>query len=228
MTSLDLEAIKARLAASKLDSAPAAAQAQAAKPAEDRGPLGGPWLEGTKLGPTGSPAEEVGRWLKENWEAISAAPPEECGLLAGAGCEEEKGPPDRQAQVADLEAAAKGELDCPRASALHCAFILVFWAHQQAISFKPNMSMTAAGQKDKSDDEQLFEQMLKACNLSQQICRDVRNLAYARYGKEKCGLKSVSQLARGSAEELRKHSATLKEYINATMADAIGLSTGGA
>mmetsp|Transcript_48800 Transcript_48800/g.145807 ORF Transcript_48800/g.145807 Transcript_48800/m.145807 type:complete len:226 (+) Transcript_48800:81-758(+) len=224
MGSLDLEA---RLAAIKLGSAPAAAPAEASKPAEDRGPLGGPWLEGTKLGPAGSSAEEIGRWLKENWEGVSAAPPEECGLLAGAGCEAAGGPPDRLTQVSELEVATKGELDCPRASALHCAFGMLFWAHQQAIAFKPNLSMGAAGQKDKSGDETVFEQMIKVCSLSQQICRDIRNLAYSRYGREKCGLKNASQFARASAEEMRKHSAALKEFINATMADSIGLSTGG-
>lgn len=184
-------------------------------------------MEGTRLGPEGV-AKEAGEWFRDNWERVSAAPPAECGLLAGAGCEADNGPPDRLKQIDELEKATGGELDCPRASALHCAFGLLFWAHQQAIAFQPNLSISAAGQKDKSGDENLFTYMLRAANLAQQICRDVRNSVYSRHGREKCGLKEVSTLARKTAEELRTHSAALKEYINEAMADAIGLSTGGA
>eukprot|EP00440_Ansanella_granifera_P017547 gb/GFBE01019060.1/.p1 GENE.gb/GFBE01019060.1/~~gb/GFBE01019060.1/.p1 ORF type:complete len:102 (+),score=22.19 gb/GFBE01019060.1/:1-306(+) len=101
---------------------------------------------------------------------------------------------------------------------------MVFWLHQEAISFDPNLSIGAAGQASKGAAESHFKLMIKVSNLAQQICRDARNNVFARYGREKRDLKNVSPLARGAAEELKKHSAVLKEYINRVMADSIGIS----
>ncbi|CAE8658357.1 unnamed protein product, partial [Polarella glacialis] len=190
---------------------------------EVRGPLGGAWLAGTRLGEQDTAVRAAGSWLQENWDRVGACAPEEGGLFCSSqGCEAEGGPPNRLKQLQDLEAAAgQWELDCPRASALHCAFALLFWVHQQAVAFQPNLSITAAGQKSGGSQQQLFNVILKACSLSQQVTRDVRNLAYARYGREQHGLKDVSQYARGAAEEIRKHAAALREHINNTMADSI-------
>lgn len=185
------------------------------------------WAEGTKLGPAGI-AEDVGAWLRDNWERICAAPPDESGYLGALGDEAKGGPPDRMTALQQLEEAAKPELDVVRTSGLHCAVALIFWVHQTAISFKPNMNISAAGQKSTSSSEDLFINMIKAANLAQQICRDVRNLAFAQFACKEHGLKDVSVSARKTAEELRKHAASMKEYVNTVMADSIGLSTGGA
>eukprot|EP00931_Biecheleriopsis_adriatica_P100060 TRINITY_DN75031_c0_g1_i1.p1 TRINITY_DN75031_c0_g1~~TRINITY_DN75031_c0_g1_i1.p1 ORF type:complete len:222 (-),score=60.52 TRINITY_DN75031_c0_g1_i1:63-728(-) len=220
--SVDLDAIRKRLEASKLE-APAA---QAEAPADSRGPLRGAWLDGTRFGEVGTPVEACGKWLHANWDKVNASPPEESGVLGDSpACEAEGGPPNRVAQVQELEAAApQGELDCPRESALHCAFFLLFWLHQETIAFDPNLSIGAAGQSTKGSAESHFKVMIKAANLAGQLCRDVRNNVFARYGVEKRGMKSVSSYARSAAEEARKHSAALKDHINAIMADGIGIS----
>eukprot|EP00927_Polykrikos_kofoidii_P079463 TRINITY_DN76244_c0_g1_i1.p2 TRINITY_DN76244_c0_g1~~TRINITY_DN76244_c0_g1_i1.p2 ORF type:complete len:233 (-),score=50.98 TRINITY_DN76244_c0_g1_i1:75-773(-) len=231
MTSLDLDAIRARLQGSSLSKP--SEEEKAAEREKDReekwtrGPLGGPWAEETRLGPDG-PTRDVGEWAKSNWTRVSEAPPETCGLLAGPGMEADGGPPDRLTAVEELEKATQGELDAPRASALHCVFGLIFWVQQEMVTFKPNLNLAAAGQKEKgSPEEELFGHMLKALNLAQQIARDVRNVAFSRFGKEKHGLRDTSSWARGLAEDARKQAASLKEHISNTMADSIGLSTGG-
>lgn len=199
----------------------------------DMGLLTGSWQQETRLGQEG-PAKEVGIWLQENWEKACAIAANVGGLLAGTGCESGGGPPDRLKAIDELEKitsdskAATCDLNCPRASALHAAFGLLFWVHQEAVTFDPNMSMTAAGQKTSSASETHFTHMVKAANLAQQIARDIRNLAYGRYGTEKCGLKEASRQSRDMAEQIRKQSATIKCFINDRMVDSIGLSTGGA
>eukprot|EP00933_Yihiella_yeosuensis_P003936 TRINITY_DN10750_c2_g1_i1.p1 TRINITY_DN10750_c2_g1~~TRINITY_DN10750_c2_g1_i1.p1 ORF type:complete len:233 (+),score=56.80 TRINITY_DN10750_c2_g1_i1:31-699(+) len=221
MSSLDLDAIRKRLEGAKMDDAP---KAEAPKDG-DCSPLGGQWLEGTRFGEQGSETEKIGKWLKDNWDQANSVPPDEGGLLGNSKeCEAEGGPPNRLQQLKDLETiAGQGELDYPTASAFHCAFGLLFWLHQQAISFQPNLSISAAGQKSSGTQESLFNVMVKVANLLQQICRDVRNLTYVRYGREKRGLKNVGAWSRGAAEEIRKHGASLKEAINAKMADSIGM-----
>mmetsp|Transcript_30874 Transcript_30874/g.88793 ORF Transcript_30874/g.88793 Transcript_30874/m.88793 type:complete len:229 (-) Transcript_30874:287-973(-) len=228
---MDLDAIRAQLAASRIVDTlqPSAASGAAAseKPAAT-GPLAPfMWSDVTKVGPPG-PLEDVGCFLRDAWKDVCEAPLEKCGLLGGEGMAKDGGPPDRLSELHGLEDQSKGELDVVRVSGLHCAFALVFWAHQQAVDFKPNMNMTAAGQKGSSHSEDLFSLMLKAVNLSQQICRDVRNLAFDQYGCKKQGLKDTSTFARKLSEKLREHSAGLKTHINGVMADSIGLSTGGA
>lgn len=227
MSTIDLEAIRRRLESSSLAPSPAAAAPPAEKP-EGRGPLGSmAWPDECRVGPRGA-AEDAGRWMQEHWTSVAEASPDVGGLLGGPGLEAKGGPPDRLTKLQQLEEASGRDLDCPRESALLCVFAMMFWAHQQAISFKPNLSMSAAGQKDSSSSEDLFQTILKALNLAQQICRDIRNLAYSRYGCEQAGLKEVSRHSRESAEAIRKHCAGLKVYVNNVMADSIGLSTGGA
>lgn len=224
MSSLDLEAIRKQLESSKL-TVPGAAETKKEKGAPKGSPLGR-WFDGTKLG-AASELLDVGTWIRDSWAEVDAVAPEEGGLLAGPGCEAAGGPPDRVQQVEDLEKATKGELEYSNDSALHCLFSMLFWVHQEAVVFQPNLSMGAAGQKTSSASEDRFQHMIMALNLVQQIARDVRSLPYSRYGREKAGLKDVSQFARKTAEEARKHAASLKEYVNNTMADSIGLSTGG-
>lgn len=171
------------------------------------------WAECTKLGPAGV-AEDVGTWLEDTWEGICAAPPEESGYLGGTWRRGEGGPPDRMTALQQLEEAAKPELDVVRTSGLHCAVALVIWVHQTAISFKPNMNISAAGQKSTSSSEDLFINMIKAASLAQHICRDVCNLAFAQFASKEHGLKDVSVFARKTAEEPRKHAASMKEYVN--------------
>jgi len=236
------EEIQARLLASLSGAAdagtdgktpPAGLQTEDGSRVDDMGLLTGSWQQETRLGQDG-PAREVGVWLQDNWGNACDIAANVGGLLAGTGCESGGGPPDRLKAIDELEEitgdskAASCNLNCPRASALHAAFGLLFWVHQEAITFDPNMSMTAAGQKTSSASEIHFTHMVKSVNLAQQIARDIRNLAYGRYGTEKYGLKEASRQSRDMAEQIRKHSATIKSFINDMMVGSIGLSTGGA
>jgi len=161
--------------------------------------------------------------LREKWEGVSGLQPEEGGLLAGAGHEEKGGPPDRLAKLKELQVAARGEFDCSDASALHCAFSLLFWAHQQFIVFEPNQSVSSMGQQKQSSQDDVFGNILKALNLAQHLCRDVGNPKYSRYGKEhSAGLKEVSTFARTIAKGVIEHARSMKECTNKKMADALG------
>lgn len=212
---------------------PEGLQAEDGSRVDDMGLLTGSWQQETRLGQEGV-AKNVGIWLQENWEKVRDIASNAGGLLAGAGCESGGGPPDRLQAIDELEKitrnanVASSDLNCPRASALHAAFGLLFWVHQEAITFDPNMSMSAAGQKSSSPSEIHFNHMVKAVNLAQQIARDIRNLAYSRYGVEKCFLQEVSRQSRELAEQIRKQSAVMKSCINDAMVGSIGLSTGGA
>eukprot|EP00929_Paragymnodinium_shiwhaense_P055536 TRINITY_DN27820_c0_g1_i1.p1 TRINITY_DN27820_c0_g1~~TRINITY_DN27820_c0_g1_i1.p1 ORF type:complete len:237 (-),score=52.14 TRINITY_DN27820_c0_g1_i1:252-962(-) len=216
---IDLEALKARLAGK-----PAAAPPPEAT--VEKGVLP-PWTEGTRLGPDGT-VRTFGEWLQEKWELVRSADPQYCGMLGGPGMEKEGGPPDRTTELTKIEKSAGADLNVARESALHAVFSMLYWVHQEMVKFQPNLSVAAAGQTQKTNEsEELFFVMLKALNLAAQVARDIRNTAYSRYGREKHGLKDANPFARGLAEEARKHSAEAKTYLNDTMMDSIGLSTGG-
>merc|ERR1719329_1502075 len=96
----------------------------------------------------------------------------------------------------EVTEASGGMIDGTDVSALHCAFKLLFEVHQQVVEFRPDLNMNAAGQKTKGAVEDKFTNMVQVCNLVQHLGRDVRSLPYARFGREKCGLKNTSSFAR--------------------------------
>eukprot|EP00401_Gymnodinium_catenatum_P045614 CAMPEP_0117541004 /NCGR_PEP_ID=MMETSP0784-20121206/43792_1 /TAXON_ID=39447 /ORGANISM="" /LENGTH=220 /DNA_ID=CAMNT_0005337679 /DNA_START=10 /DNA_END=672 /DNA_ORIENTATION=+ len=219
MAGVDVEAIlrRAEMAKSSLQSPEAKAPE---KPVEGRGPLGGAWLEGTRLGEEG-PVEDAGKFLQEHWDGVSAAAPEECGVLGAPGQEKDGGPPDRTTRLGELQVSSKGEVHGTDVSALHCAFKLLFEVQQLSVNFHPDLNMNAIGQKESGAAEDLFTNLVHTCNLIQNISRDVRNLGYSRFGKEKCGAKDVSVYARKVAKDVNEHAASLKKYLNETMVDSI-------
>lgn len=225
MSTLDLGEIRRKLEASKASLATTAPKEPTAS--KDVGLLGGAWVEGTNLGPAGA-VEEAGNFLREHWDGVLATPADVGGLLGVAGQAEDGGPPDRLTQLQELSAASEGEFHGSDASALHCAFAVLFQVHQAIVTFVPNLNIQAAGQKTSCSQEDHFARIVKACTLCQNLARDVRNLSYSRYGREKMGWKDTSQFARKVAEGVNKHAPLLKQHMNDVMLDSIGLSTGGA
>lgn len=228
MADMDIEAIRAKLAGSMANLQAAGSQSSTAAPppTEAIGPLGGAWTEGTRLGAVG-PQKEVGTWLQETWDKVQGVPTEEGGVLGVAGQEKDGGPPDRTSKLRELQkmdiTECKDWGDICEASALHCAFSLIFMAHQQAIAFDPSGKLTigVAGQKATMSPEQAkFAVLLRALNLAQYLARDARNLGFGRYGENKVeGRKNTSQLTRSLAGQALTNATKLKEHVNEVMSD---------
>lgn len=224
MTSLDLDKIRAQLAGSMSSLQAAGSKEPTAPPEQDKekiGPLGSSWTDGTRLGEEGAP-RDAGTFLQENWDKAQAVPPEEAGVLGGAGQEKDGGPPDRTAKLKEIQEMMPGEWeDVSQDSALHAAYSLLFIAHQQAVNFNPEgkLNITAAGQKTMSPEQVKFAALLKALNLTQGIARDVRNLGYSRYARTKCDRKDTSQFARQLAQGVLTHATAMKEHVNGVMSE---------
>ena len=127
----------------------------------------------------------------------------------------EKGPPARLLKLRELDKKLGLLNEVCEDSAIHACVSLLRVAHQRTIDLRPSIKVLF--------EEETFKDIQHSVTLVNHISRDITNLAYSRYGREKHGLKDCSVFARKTAKQCCVYSVKLRDHINTMMADAIAL-----